>query len=106
MASTSARARSIYRLILRELPQRPPSAPSPVRQYIRTYFAVQAPEDAQDQMDQAEQFIQYAKAQRMYTTLLKRYNPGLSMDEKKRVRMTARRVGMDLPEAIRMGNNF
>jgi ATP synthase assembly factor FMC1 len=34
----------------------------------------------------------------MYATLLERYNPGMNMDEEQRVRLTARRVGMDLPE--------
>ncbi|KAL8855112.1 MAG: hypothetical protein Q9221_000018 [Calogaya cf. arnoldii] len=97
MASSSARARSLYRLLLRELPQRPLSAPSLVQQRIRTTIASQPQEDAQIRMDQAEQYVQYAKAQRMYTTLLERYNPGMEMDEEERVRLTARRVGMDLP---------
>ena len=34
----------------------------------------------------------------MYATLLERYNPGMNMDEEERVKLTARRVGMDLPE--------
>jgi hypothetical protein len=34
----------------------------------------------------------------MYATLVERYNPGVSMDEEERVRLTARRVGMNLPE--------
>lgn len=34
----------------------------------------------------------------MYATLLERYNPGMNMDEEERVRLTARRVGMDLPQ--------
>jgi ATP synthase assembly factor FMC1, mitochondrial len=34
----------------------------------------------------------------MYATLLERYNPGMGMDEEERVRLTARRVGMDLPD--------
>jgi ATP synthase assembly factor FMC1 len=34
----------------------------------------------------------------MYATLVERYNPGMNMDEEDRVRLTARRVGMDLPE--------
>ena len=46
---------------------------------------------------QADQLLQYLKAQRQYTTLLERYNPGMNMDEEERVRLTARRVGMDLP---------
>ena len=39
----------------------------------------------------------------MYATLLERYNPGMSMDEEERVRLTARRVGMDLPEEWPVG---
>jgi ATP synthase assembly factor FMC1, mitochondrial len=45
----------------------------------------------------AEQFIAYARSQRMYAMLVDRYNPGMDMDERERVRLTARRVGMDLP---------
>lgn len=53
-----------------------------------------------------KQFTQYAKAQRVYTTLLERYNPGADMSETERVRLTARRVGMDLPiEALPDGNS-
>ena len=33
----------------------------------------------------------------MYATLLERYNPGADMTEEERVRLTARRVGMELP---------
>lgn len=39
----------------------------------------------------------------MYATLLERYNPGMNMDEEERVRLTARRVGMDLPEEYAIG---
>jgi hypothetical protein len=46
---------------------------------------------------QAEQFLAYLRAQRTYVTLLERYNPGMGMDEEDRVRLTARRVGMELP---------
>ncbi|OTA62209.1 hypothetical protein K449DRAFT_320194, partial [Hypoxylon sp. EC38] len=46
---------------------------------------------------QADQLVQYLKAQRQYTTLLERYNPGMNMDDEERVRLTARRVGMNLP---------
>ena len=45
----------------------------------------------------AEQAIQYVQAQRMYATLIERYNPGMGMSEEERVRLTARKVGMDLP---------
>ena len=34
----------------------------------------------------------------MYVTLLERYNPGMNMDEEDRVKLSARRVGMEMPE--------
>lgn len=49
-------------------------------------------------MQEAEQLAQYARAQRMYAKLLERYNPGMNLDEEERIRLTARRVGLDLPE--------
>lgn len=48
-------------------------------------------------IQEAQQVAQYAKAQRTYTSLLELYYPGMSMDEEERVRLTARRVGLDLP---------
>ncbi|KAJ5893409.1 hypothetical protein N7495_005100 [Penicillium taxi] len=49
-------------------------------------------------IQEAEQLAQYAKAQRTYSLLLERYNNGMNMDEEERIRLTARRVGFDLPE--------
>lgn len=86
----------MYRSILRELPHRPLSTPSPIQQRIRSSFSSDTA--AQPQVEEAEQYIQYVKAQRMYATLLERYHPGMGMDEEERVRLTARRVGMDMPE--------
>ena len=54
------------------------------------------------QAEEAEQFVNYVRAQRMYATLLERYNPGMNMDEEERVRLTARRVGMDLPVEVQV----
>ena len=39
----------------------------------------------------------YLKAQRTYVTLVERYNPGMDMSDEERVRLSARRVGMNLP---------
>ncbi|KAK8098062.1 uncharacterized protein PG998_013548 [Apiospora kogelbergensis] len=72
MSSSQATLRSLYRSLLRELPPSPGPAPIP---------AAQAP----------------PRAQRQYVTLIERYNPGMGMDEEERTRLTARRVGMDLP---------
>ncbi|KAF2153836.1 hypothetical protein K461DRAFT_292546 [Myriangium duriaei CBS 260.36] len=95
--------RSLYRRIIRELPLRPAgstklSAPSPLQKQIRDSLVKPAGEKPVGvHIAELEQFVQYARAQRMYTTLLERYNPGMNMNEEDRVRLTARQVGMDLP---------
>ena len=53
-----------------------------------------------EKVAEAQQLVQYLKAQRMYVTLVERYNPGMNMNEEERVRLTARRVGMDLPVEV------
>lgn len=95
-STTPTKLRSLYRAFLRELPPRPlaQNSRSPLQLRIRETFA----SEANTPIEQAEQFLQYVRAQRMYATLLERYNPGMEMDEEERVRLTARRVGMDLPE--------
>ena len=97
--------RSLYRRLLRELPARKPpqtilSHPSPLQQRIRAATAGQEGSRAMAP-EAAEEFVQYAQAQRMYATLVERYNPGMGMSEEERVRLTARRVGMDLPTGPR-----
>lgn len=89
--------RTLYRALLRELPPRPvlESPRTPLHNRIRTTFANPGSETAA----QGEQFVAYLRAQRTYGVLLERYNPGMGMDEEERVRLSARRVGLDLPEA-------
>ena len=97
-------ARSLYRALLRELPARSiKQANSPLRQSIRRHFQAldgssRTPEEALARRQEIDQAVQYLKAQRTYGTLLERYNPGADMTEEERVRLTARRVGMDMPE--------
>lgn len=108
-------ARSTYRALLRELPNRRLSAPSPLHQRIRAVFRSEQEPTTSDstalpfslpktdeeralRIQEAEQLAQYARAQRTYSALLERYNPGMSLDEEEKIRLTARRVGMDLPE--------
>jgi len=83
---------SLYRAFIRELPARG-LVSSPLQLRIRD--AIQ--HDTKTGMDKAMEYLQYLKAQRMYATLLERYNPGMNMDEEERVKLTARRVGMELP---------
>lgn len=100
---TPTKLRSLYRSFLRELPSRPltQESRSPLQSRIRRTIA----SETGTPIEQAEQFLQYVKAQRMYATLLERYNPGMNMDEEERVRLTARRVGMDLPEEFSYGQD-
>ncbi|PPJ55507.1 hypothetical protein CBER1_07047 [Cercospora berteroae] len=115
--SVQVQARSLYRRFLRELPARSPSLlanPSPIQKHIRADFASQPGDSASLQhqtsqksperrLEEAEQYVQYLAAQRMYTTLVERYNPGMNMTEEDRVRLTARRVGMDMPDDMWRG---
>lgn len=108
MAISTTRARSLYRRLLRELPARSPSLlsnPSPVQTQIRSDFTSSQPPSSalSHKLDEAEQHVQYLKAQRMYITLVERYNPGMNMSEEEKVRLTARRVGMDLPIEMQGG---
>jgi ATP synthase assembly factor FMC1 len=93
-SSNPQKLRAIYRAFLRELPSRGLHARSPLQERIRTTLT----SSSVTPVEQAEQFLQYVKAQRMYATLLERYNPGMNMDEEERVKLTARRVGVELPE--------
>jgi len=111
MATTAPTLRSLYRRLLRELPHRSLANPSPLKSHIRADFSSTnsplLPQSLSHQLttkspasrvQEAEQYIQYLKQQRVYATLIERYNPGMNMSEEDRVQKTARRVGMDLPE--------
>lgn len=115
MASSypSSQLRSLYRRILRELPSRQPSNlvnPSPIQQRIRTQVATQSTSqpsqlEIKQALQAADQMVQYVKAQRLYTTLIERYNPGMNMSTEDKVKLTARRVGMDMPDEWLPGRN-
>ncbi|KAK0733243.1 hypothetical protein B0T26DRAFT_683218 [Lasiosphaeria miniovina] len=119
MASTApqpAKLRALYRSLFRELPPRPilSSPPSPLHQRLRDSFRAPPspsnstptkpstvtttwPSAVAAAVAHAEQYLAYLRAQRTYAALLERYNPGMGMDEEERVRLSARRVGIDLP---------
>ncbi|ETI27807.1 hypothetical protein G647_00256 [Cladophialophora carrionii CBS 160.54] len=118
--------RSLYRRLLRELPPTPqprhtlPRTPihASIRKHVvsswgqqqqqqqQHHSEAQAQAQAQARLQELEQFVTYLRAQRMYGTLLQRYNPGMGMDEEERVRLTARRVGMDLPIEYGDGDGY
>lgn len=94
MASLGARTRSLYRSFLREMPARRTSQST----YLRKMFDHRA-SHPKETLDSAEQHLIYLRSQRIYVSLLERYNPGLNgdMSEQERVRLSARRVGINLP---------
>ncbi|CCC06642.1 hypothetical protein SMACR_00667 [Sordaria macrospora] len=103
----------LYRAFLRELPPRPflTTPRAPLHQRLRDFISsTGAPASAgattpvhKPSVAEAEQLLAYLQAQREYVTLLERYNPGMGMDEETRVRLTAKRVGMDLPKEFKDG---
>lgn len=111
MADLSVQSRHLYRALLRELPRRPLSSPSPLKIRFRERFQSPSEEISsssvlhKQELERADQFVRYARAQRMYATLVERYNPGMDMDQEERVRLTARRVGMDLPAEVEKNSN-
>ncbi|CAI4219464.1 unnamed protein product [Parascedosporium putredinis] len=88
-------------------PCSPPRAP--LHHRLREAFAPSstssAPDRAASRLDPhlAEQLSVYLRAQRTYGQLLERYNPGMNMEQDERVRLTARKVGMDLPVEFNVG---
>lgn len=77
--SQAPKVRSLYRRILRELPARQTqqtilSNPSVLQKQIRTNISDEPSTEKplHIQLDEMEQYVQYVKAQRMYTTLLER----------------------------------
>lgn len=126
---TTPQTRTAYRALLRELPRRNKTRllavpPTPLHQRLRDMFRTPSStttttstspprqpqasteteaqtETVSDRVQEAEQLAAYARAQRTYATLLERYNPGISVvDQQERIRLTARRVGMDLPGGV------
>ena len=105
MSNPQSHVRSLYRRLLRELPPLPSPRHqlprTPIHSSLRAHFARPlanaSDEYALARRQEAEQFVAYLRARRMYGTLLERYNPGMGMDQEERVRLTARRVGMEMP---------
>ncbi|KAI9678843.1 MAG: hypothetical protein M1817_005903 [Caeruleum heppii] len=111
-----SRLRSLYRALLRELPSAPKpltssaspgllttntSSPPPPRSqsihaHLRRTFSPPGTQQ-RTRPEEAEEVLAYLRAQRTYLSLLERYNPGMDLSEEERVRLSARRVGMNLP---------
>ncbi|RKF80416.1 hypothetical protein GcC1_036007 [Golovinomyces cichoracearum] len=106
MSTSTTHLRSIYRALLRELPPQHPRIKfyhSPLGKHIRNSFTLEQGCDSDGtgrrggSLQEAEQFLQYMKSQRLYVSLLEKYNSDMGIGEAEKVRLTARRVGMELP---------
>ncbi|PFH62394.1 hypothetical protein XA68_13833 [Ophiocordyceps unilateralis] len=96
---SSASLRHLYRGLLRELPRHHPllaGPPAPLQTYLRAAFTTKTAA-ATPAPVATDQLLVYLQSQRRYAALLKRYNPGLYMDQDERLRLSARRVGLSLP---------
>lgn len=62
---------------------------------LREYFTNGTGDAAQIQ--HAEDMLLFLENQRGYKELLARYNPGVDMADQERVRLSARRVGLEVP---------
>ncbi|KAK4232646.1 hypothetical protein QBC38DRAFT_463379 [Podospora fimiseda] len=94
----STQAKTLYRSLLRNLPPRKilSNPRAPLHQSLRETF--ESPAANENALAQLKQYDAYLKAQQQYVELIERYNPGMGMDEEERVRLSARRVGMNLPK--------
>ncbi|RKF59085.1 hypothetical protein OnM2_063053 [Erysiphe neolycopersici] len=101
--SSSSQIRSIYRSFLRELPpirKAPPTTifkSTLVKRIRSSLTSSSSPNKNISTLQQAEQFLQYLRAQNTYVSLLNKYNSNTGMDQSEKIRLTARRVGMELP---------
>ncbi|RPB17303.1 hypothetical protein P167DRAFT_479893 [Morchella conica CCBAS932] len=92
---TPPHLRSLYRALLRELP--PLAARrTPLHHRLRDSFRASSGTGEAE----AVELVRYLRAQRMYATLLERYNPGLGRETEDRVRLSARRVGLEMPKEM------
>ncbi|KAK3998270.1 putative ras [Cladorrhinum sp. PSN332] len=96
--STPATTRHLYRSLLRSLPPRfiLQSPRAPLHQSLRETF--ESSNSNANVLAELKQYSAYLKSQQQYVELIERYNPGMGMDEEERVRLSARRVGMNLPK--------
>lgn len=89
---------SLYRGLYRELRQvariGQGTSPDFIGMLRATFATPQSPKELHD----AREILLFLRSQRKYTELLERYNPGATMTQAERNRLTARRVGLQLPK--------
>ncbi|KAK9459526.1 uncharacterized protein V1516DRAFT_692869 [Lipomyces oligophaga] len=66
----------------------------------RNYQNLETEQADQRKLRDASEILIYLRSQRTYKALLERYNPTATMADDERVRLTARRVGLEVPKDI------
>jgi len=102
-AATTTTTRALYRTLLRELP---PISQKRTHLHTRLRSSISSSSSSSGEGETRNkdrqllgQLATYLRAQRTYATLLERYNPSLGpRGDDDRIRMSARRVGLDMPE--------
>jgi len=98
--ATSTEVRHAYRAILRELYK---ASISPRSTRSRTTASnvravlVSTKSQSSDLNNTTQNVITFLRSQRMYKTLLDRYNPLIDLTAEERIEATARRVGLNMP---------
>merc|ERR1711939_887035 len=94
---------TLYRSLLREIRLGDPvhkfnkhRQTSSVISSVRTIFASQ--KDAQAKARELDELRAFLRANRLHQTLLERYNAGINMSQEERARLSARRVGLNMPK--------
>ncbi|CAZ86535.1 unnamed protein product [Tuber melanosporum] len=99
MATTTTTTKTLYRSLLRELP---PISQKRTHLHHRLRGSISGKGEGDGGMLLLAQLTTYLRAQRTYSALLERYNPSLGEGsgggDDDRVRMSARRVGLHVPE--------
>ena len=80
--------------------QTAPSGPSPYLNKLINDddFLGLSPHQEKVKLEFLNNMATFLRLQREYTDLLERYNPGLTMDQEDKVRRTAAKVGLQVPE--------
>ncbi|KAK9490727.1 hypothetical protein V1508DRAFT_375355 [Lipomyces doorenjongii] len=71
-----------------------------MREQFRSVAEEHQGKEADMKTRDAVEILAYLRSQRTYKTLLDKYNPTATLEDHERIRLTARRVGLELPKDI------
>ncbi|KAK9331441.1 hypothetical protein V1520DRAFT_337791 [Lipomyces starkeyi] len=71
-----------------------------MREQFRSVAEEHQTKEAEMKTRDAVEILTYLRSQRTYKTLLDKYNPTATLEDHERIRLTAHRVGLELPKEI------